>query len=287
MQLIEEIAKGHNLQTLELTESQKDTLVILKKMGKICSDLNLTYWCMYGTLIGAVRCNGFIPWDDDVDTAMPRSDYEKLLAYFQSHDNNVDGLYLDHYSMDETAFFPIMRICDRDHLLRFAQYGHSSGLFIDIYPFDGMGNDDDKAFWTSKKMSRKLFWLRHNQGLHSDVAAFPGNSAKTKIPNGIIKFFTNTRSNKSYFDEMEKISQTFKWEDSDYVGLPVWDPCIHFMKKTWFDETVRLPFEDTTIPVPAGYDALLREVYGDYMQLPPEDQRVPYHGYKAYRIVKN
>ena len=125
-----------------LAQMQKSTITILKKIDKICNTLGLTYWIMFGTLIGAVRDKGFIPWDDDLDIAMSRSDYDILHNYFINK-RTVDGLHLDCIDTNSRYPFYIDRICDDCWELEFNDFKYKSGAFVDIYPLDGMGKKED------------------------------------------------------------------------------------------------------------------------------------------------
>lgn len=269
------------MKRIELKESQKDTIKILKEIDAICSDLHLTYWVMYGTLIGTVRHQGFIPWDDDVDIAMPRSDYEKLLQYFSNNDNNIDGLYIDNPKTNNQCFFYISRLCDKEHSLIFDDRRYTSGLFIDIYPFDGMGQDNDKKYWEDARAKTK--YLRKMLDSTGTTKIFNGKNIATKFLNVPLILKARKIGNRVPFEEIDKLTKAFSWEESKYVGLPIADGELIFFKKDWFSETLYLPFEDITVPVPVGYDKILKDIYGNYMQLPPEKDRNPHHGYITYR----
>lgn len=267
---------------MKLKESQHDTLEILQKLDTLCKNLNITYWVMYGTLIGTIRHKGFIPWDDDFDVCMPRPDYDKFTKYFEQHDNDVNNLYLDNYRNDTTCFFWINRICDRDHELIFDRWGHKSGLFIDIYPFDGMGAEKDKEFW--EKNFKKYQDNVKGFYMASESTLLYGNSKSHKILNIPYDVYSKIRGKRYFYKRINSISRKYSWDESKYVGLPVWATWLRFLKKEWFSETVYLPFENTTVPVPSGYDNILRTIYGDYMKLPPEEQRKPQHDYVAYKL---
>ena len=267
---------------MKLKESQHDTLEILQKLDELCRKLNITYWVMYGTLIGTIRHKGFIPWDDDFDVCMPRPDYDRFTRYFEENNNDVDDLYLDNYKYNVNSFLWINRICDKEHELIFERWNHKSGLFIDIYPFDGMGDEDDKFFWKENKKRN----YNYVKGLYmaSEHTPFYGNSTVHKILNTPYDLYSKIKGKHYFYEKIDSVSKTFQWDESEYVGLPVWAMWLKFLDKKWFDETIYLPFENTKVPVPAGYDSILRTVYGDYMKLPPEDQRKPQHDYAAYKL---
>lgn len=270
------------MRKLSLKNTQEDTLVILSKIKKICEKLHLKYWGMYGTLIGAVRHNGFIPWDDDLDLAMPRKDYEIFLHYFKENDNQIDGLYIDNPLVNDESFFYISRVCDRDHLLEFDDRTYTSGLFVDIYPLDGMGTEKDRK--NIKKYARTAALLRKKMDLNCRKSFLCGKSFPSKILHIPLVLSVKCTGIKHLFYELDELSQKYQWDDSEFVGVPYWAGNLRFLNKTWFSETIDLKFENTTLPAPIGYDQILREIYGDYMKLPPKNERQPQHDYSTYKL---
>ena len=132
------------MKELTLREIQLGELGVLKKLKEICEDQGLRYFLFFGTLLGAIRHKGFIPWDDDVDVGMPREDYEKLLGYFRENSDALLPFRLMHFSTNENYIYPIARICDTRYQVDYSEtkeYG--LGLFIDIYPFDGWGDTEE------------------------------------------------------------------------------------------------------------------------------------------------
>lgn len=134
---------------LEFKESQRIALEILKKVACICEEHNFRYVLIWGTLIGAIRHNGFIPWDDDIDIAMPRPDYDKLLSFFKKHRDEL--MPLECLTMETRKNYPhmIARISDsRTWIDVVNEKDCGMGVFVDIYPFDGLGKTYDEAFKT-------------------------------------------------------------------------------------------------------------------------------------------
>ncbi len=269
---------------LSIRESQKISLSILKKTDRICRSLGLEYWIMYGTLIGAVRHGGFIPWDDDLDIAMPRPDFCKLLDYFKKHGNQVLSLHIDSIETVKNYPFYIPRICEDECRLVFDHYEYTSGVFVDIYPIDGMGCETDAVFW--KKSQKKIRHLQKGLMLSTSKDLLAGSHLVSKIGNIPFHMTAKRLGNKYYFNRLDEISCKFSWEYSKNAGLAVWDTGLHLFPKEVFQSTQRMLFEDYLAPVPAGYQMILESHYGDYMRVPPENERRPSHGYQAYRMDK-
>ena len=268
---------------LSVREIQLVSLEILKRIDAICKEQGLTYYLTYGTLIGAIRHNGFIPWDDDVDIAMPRKDYDALQCYFESHGAELQPLIALHNTKSRKLPFLITRITDT----RYKQIGECSedvpemGAFVDVYPLDGLGSTEEEAIAEKKRChSLSVAYLRscnfscHNKG------------------NGLFKRIAKTaraalmRSPEYYENQLLLSCSNDIYESSSYIACKVWtvsrlssviNPSCEFASVEY------VPFEDMLAPVPAGFDSLLRRIYGDYMQLPPENERVGHHGYS---IVK-
>lgn len=266
------------MEKAKLHEIQKAELNIFKEIDCICKELKINYWGAYGTLIGAIRHSGFIPWDDDLDLAMKRADYNLLLSYFQNNYKGPLNLHTIHTNKDYPYY--IARICDDKYCFIFDDYKYHSGAFVDIYPIDGLGNTKD--YWISKK--NKILSLRKGMTYASSKHFFWGKSILTKIIKTPYILICKIRGKEYYYEKIDHLSQTYTWEESTYVGLPVWANNLYFHDKTDFDEFIYVPFEDTTIQIPKQYDKILTEIYGDYMKLPPKEDQKPQHGYIAYKL---
>ena len=133
---------------------QEGALNILKKLDGICREQGLRYFLFYGTLIGAIRHKGFIPWDDDLDVAMPRPDFDKLVAYCRQHRQELQPMQLMTVDDNPQYVYPIARFSDTRYRVKYQgirDYG--LGLFVDIYPLDGCGNTEEEAkAWVQQPM---------------------------------------------------------------------------------------------------------------------------------------
>lgn len=128
------------MRELTIKETQAVSLEILYTITQICEKQGLRYSLIYGTLIGAIRHQDYIPWDDDVDIMMPRPDYEKLLKYLEKHIK--DYTYLRVFNCDKCKKYPYMitRISDDRYIIKMEnEKPYGMGIFIDIYPYDGLG----------------------------------------------------------------------------------------------------------------------------------------------------
>jgi len=265
-------------QELTLEEIQKGSYEVLKKIKEICDSNHFTYFLAFGTLIGAIRHNGFIPWDDDIDIIMPRPDYEKFLSYCREHEKELGHFALKHYTVDNNYIYPIARLIDTDYEIHYneaKEYG--LGLFVDIYPYDGFNPDDKK--WLKQ--------IRHNIRL-IDLCGYKKLPKATKwyknfyrVPGFFLSRFVNLHK---LIEKNDRLAQKYPYETAKYVNCSAWDwPVKTLYQKEWFDKTTTHVFVDQQFNIPVEYDKVLRIYYGDYMQLPPENERVGHHNYSAFK----
>ncbi len=264
---------------LTISEIQKISLDILKKISKICEENSFRYTLAYGTLIGAIRHNGFIPWDDDLDIQMPRPDYEALLKFL--HDNPIDNLMVFNHKWVHNYPLGISRIADtRYELIEDRVNQKGMGVFIDIYPIDGL----DNTYESAKDAYRLTDKLRKYIGIacrknkvynknHNLYAILKNYWGKTLIK---LKGLDNIQN------ELERVCSSRKFSDYEYVGIPNWNWIDLRYKREWYEHFEKHQFEDSVFYITKYYDDVLREEYGDYMQLPPVEKRVQHHDYVAY-----
>ena len=268
-----------NMKELTLQEIQQNSFQVLLKFKQICDENNLTYFLAYGTLLGAVRHEGFIPWDDDIDVWMPRPDYEKFVAYCIEHADALGPFVLKHYKTCKEYIYPIARLVDSRYKIEYTNAkDYGLGLFIDIYPLDGVNEKDKKHLDKLEFNMRKITMLGTGGYIRS----------KSKLKN-LVKYpyylLCKGQSLTKLIQKSDLLAQKYSYENSDTVGCIVWGIGEGRCRaKSDFAECVELPFNGGSFKVPVGYDRQLKMLYGDYMQLPPESERIAHHFYSAYKI---
>ena len=269
---------------MTIRETQQAALEILHTVAQICEEKNFRYYLVYGTLIGAVRHNGFIPWDDDVDIMMPRPDYDKLIDYLREHIGEYPHLEVFNRETCQAYPYMITRISDdRYEIIMENEKPFGMGVFIDIYPYDGLGNDQKEAVRFGMKGDR-LSSLCY-QATRDHFAIETTTSFFRKCIKMPVYLFCRLCGKERFQDELEKLARVKPYDESRFVGCVIWlswGVKDMYLRK-WFEGYTYMPFEGYRFRVPADYDKILRHTYGDYMQLPPEEDRVGHHYYKAYR----
>lgn len=275
------------MKELTLKEIQKASLQILKEVARICSENNIRYSLGFGTLIGAIRHKGFIPWDDDIDIVMPRPDYDRFLKYMY---DNKDKEKLKVFNRDTVDDYPygITRICDTDYLMDTYNINDCGmGTFIDIYPFDGIGS----GYETARNLMNEAFnYSSRICSAHLIRFRIPRTFSIKQIWKAY-KYFRESHKIGAafYFDKIKEIVSSLDYDNSILVGCPSWTLYRCVWKKEWVENLELAQFENEQFFIPVDYDEILRSIYGDYMQLPAEKDRIPHHDYKIYRknISKN
>lgn len=266
------------MRKIDIVELREILLSVMDEIHAICEKHNLRYYLSGGTLIGAIRHNGFIPWDDDIDIYMPRPDYDKFMKiYPQEGENNL----LEH-CLNEKYKYPYAKLCKKNTLLieKGGYGGVDLGVFIDIFPLDGLGNSEKEA----KALMRKLLpYVNLNLSLlveqwRSNVS-FIKNFAIWNLHNVALMM----GGHKKLLKKIDKIIRKYDYEESALVGEYIDE--IQYKRITdrkLYDVRLLHEFEGRQYYIPAGYDKILTDFYGDYMTPPPKEKQVLVHGFDAF-----
>ena len=271
------------MRKIGLEESQAVSLGILKRVADICDKKGLKYSLAYGTLLGAIRHKDFIPWDDDIDIWMPRPDYELLLSYSETHAEELAPLQVFNQKTCSKYPYMITRISDSRYVLDVkneANYG--IGVFIDIYVLDGFGSDllqAQKMASIAKKNASLLFLATR---LYYHFGTTKGFKKRLlKMPAFI---YAKLRGKKFFIQNIEALIAQNDYNSSDYIGCICW--CVNevreIFKKNQFENLQKCKFGRYEFNIISDYDIILRQIYNDYMQLPPLEDRIPHHLYDTY-----
>lgn len=258
----------------ELKRLQMD---ILDNIDVFCREHDIRYSMACGTLLGAIRHGGYIPWDDDIDIYMPREDYNRFEELFPEIYNGHLKLFSLKRSKDSMLAFA--KVYDtRTVCHELTTRNVNPGVNIDIFPIDDVP-DDEEEWQAYNRMRRKnLLKLRHSGMRISSLHSFVKNCGAIVL--GIRYMFTNRRRLAEYIDNIAQLhnDKGYKRCFECAMGLNVIRP----FRKSLFDELIDIPFEGHTYKGFKDYDEFLSDVFGDYMILPPIEKRISYHTFNAY-----
>jgi lipopolysaccharide cholinephosphotransferase len=259
----EEIRDGY-LVTSTMKKVWYVELELLKKFIQVCKKYNLQYYAEGGTLIGVIRHGGFIPWDDDIDIAMPRRDYDKLLKVGPkefSHPLFFQNCYTDRYY--SRGFSRIRNSETTAIALYEVKTKQNKGIFIDIFPLDNVP-DNNLEFVRQQKQIKIIKKILSNL---FEFSSYENKRIATYIKHFFVKLFFLAIPYSFIYWRLEKLYSKYSATSTAKVSLLSLD---HDNVKLYrdskdYDSFIMMPFEDIQLPVPVGYDHFLRRYYGDYM----------------------
>ena len=260
------------------------SLDILKDVHAFCVENNIRYSLFGGTLIGAIRHKGFIPWDDDLDIAMPRPDYDKFIhKYHSQNDYKVFARELP----NNEVYLAYARVCDMVRTK--VDYNNliwnkeSTGVWIDVFPWDGV--DDDKKAWEKRydimqKYSRIEGLLRYSHRPFSMNHSFV--QKKRWLKSKVFSLFYSFNIFDKHIELCRSVAfgQTKRIINCSFLKYGM----LACHNISVLDKFIKVPFEDQEFYVMEGFEQVLRENYGNYMQLPPVEERTRCHGGQHYWI---
>lgn len=279
---------------LSVEEHKARALDILLEVAAFCEQNGFRYYLAFGTLIGAVRHQGFIPWDDDIDIQMPRPDYERFAAAFNAapHERRLRAIV----PTDAGAHHTYLKVCDLDtvKIEQETDYRKSGypGVDIDVFPIDGLPTDDmeyKRCFLQKKKLYQRF------QGLERTVYTEDLHFGAVSLLKLVKRVFVVLRGRlfphlfrawrkDVLLERLHALETAVPFEGAELVG----DDCCRFSAfgdrhpRKDYEGYVTVQFEGHGVRAPIGYDAILTRQFGDYMTPPPEGQRMSTHQNQVY-----
>lgn len=258
---------------ISIAEMRKIQIEILDKIDFFCKAHHLRYSLCGGTLLGAVRHKGYIPWDDDIDILMPRPDYEKFLTDYRDKDGAV---VIQHYKNDIT--YPLRWARAIDSRTKLVSVTSVSGVFVDIFPVDGLPSPEEAKSYEQKLRKIKKHLVKatkyQSEALHKNALYLE------------LKYFVKKllfKSREKVLAEYEELFNSYDFEKSEFAGAIVSRfGAKETLPSSVFKEYIELDFEGKQYSCLKNYDLYLKTLYGDYMQLPPEEKRKTHHRFKVY-----
>lgn len=265
------------IKKLTLKEIKEKELAILDNFASFCDKNNLRYYLVWGTLLGAVRHKGFIPWDDDIDVSMPRPDYEKLVKLLKTEQIAPNISLRKPEDKKHPYFFP--KLVDNQTFVEEANIRKcfTTGIWVDIFILDGITDNEaerDQFCTKQGKLNKYLFYSIEREYKGSNfIKNFIGFFF---IP--ILRLFHSYLKKQIYIN-----SKKYDFESSAQVAENIgWNIKKTIIKKEDLEQT-KVTFEGKEYKTFKNYDERLKQLYGDYMKLPPENERL-YHKMDAWEI---
>lgn len=265
---------------LELKLFKERLVATLKEFDRLCKYNDIKYSVAFGTAIGVVRHHGFIPWDDDIDVVMLRSDYEKFIGLKEANNN---GRYKIISIGDKWYNLPFAKFSDTDvTLIEETRFPFNSGAYIDVFPLDPVCEGDVENMADKYRLLLSRYNNSIKKTLWKNIFTIDAKCIKNELSILLRERFKSS----IYFHDIKMFENNLKSIQSDWVVSYIWYPRLfkNFYNTSWFDDIIYLPFEDIKVPIFRNYDEILKEAYGDYMTPPPPSKQISHHPYVKFSI---
>jgi lipopolysaccharide cholinephosphotransferase len=272
------------MQELTLDEIKECELQIMKYIKRVCESNDLHYYLAFGTLLGAVRHKGFIPWDDDIDIYMLRDDYNKFIEIMKKEEGNYRLLareIVDEYDS------PLAKVIDSNTVL-IQDYGMSEscklGVYVDVFVIDDIPRNPEKQRKMLFAIQRCLInWHKSKKKIF-----YEKDSLIQKIWYLISGIYPKIKGSRYWLKQIDQILRNMMGtEKTDVLAELYWGGFrgtkLPVFSKNDFGDGIVVDFEDDAFCIPRNYEKILSAYYKDYMILPPEEERFSNHDYVAYR----
>lgn len=268
---------------ITLDQVKQRLLLMLQTFADVCDKNGIRYYLSGGTLLGAVRHKGFIPWDDDIDVNVPRPDCEALqkltsgkIGEFLLIRPNANSIYpANYWRLYDTS------IVIENSLKKAARKPVYHPLFMDIFPIEGLPQnpEDTKPHYQKMMFSKKMFGC-------INAPFWTGKTFPAKVAHELMRPAAKLIGREYWFRKIQGVAESIPFGSTDYIGVMMTN--IHQeeerVRMDEFLPVIKVEFEGNLFNAPKGYDIYLRQLYGnDYMQLPPEEKRQSHHTFRFYQ----
>jgi len=242
---------------------------LLRVFDNVCNKYGLKYWLSFGGLLGAVRHNGFIPWDDDLDVCMSRNDYEILLSHA---DEFRDQYFLQIPGKDIGYYYSFAKLRNSNTTalsIAFRYQNFNQGCYLDIFPLDNCKENDIEE---NAEIIKELLIQNSTTMKRSNLHPAEKDIERYKL--------YPYRNPDNVYKEIENIAKKHNQEKTDLCGTTImtfYKPQKMVWKKSWIDSLTQINFYGITSYIPFDYDNVLKTTYGKYEEYPPVEQRGVWH----------
>lgn len=266
------------MRKITMEENRQFQIDVLGTIDRYCKENGIKYFLIAGTLLGAVRHHGYIPWDDDIDIIMLRDDYEKFVKEF-----NVDGYYVVAPELNTKGYYlPFAKVCMENTFVEEKSKIMTAklGINVDLFPIDTVPEDN-------KARKKQLAHIKMNRNV-LDIIDTSVSRQRSWYRNAlltILQFFLLPVSPQKVVSRIVSLSKMFDGKESSLCGEIAWGCGEREIVHTdVFKDIEQLEFEGKKYDCPKGWDEWLSKRYGDYMKLPPLEQQKTHHDCNAYLL---
>lgn len=263
------------MERLTVDDMKAIQLELTDELDRICREQGIHYFIAYGSLLGAVRHGGFIPWDDDMDVVMLRSEYERLIAGFDSWKSS-DRFALASYR-DGKSIYPFVKLVDTTTrvLENFVDKGTSTGVWVDIFPLDDVNPRKRRPFIKNAILSLTRSFIVTDSSV--------GTNGLVKLAKRVVCPFARRLNALKYARAIDENARDACPEGSGIVADIVGEGKTNLLFPKSLFEPIEMRFENRVFMAPAGYERFLEIQYGDWRTPPAEGDRA-IHTFEAYRV---
>lgn len=272
------------MRKLDLEEIKKLSFAVLCAVRDLCDAHGLRYSLTGGTLIGAIRHQGFIPWDDDIDIMMPRPDYDRLIQIVKQTGAEFELLCLE--TCGENYGYPFAKACYKGTLVQERGIQESNtplGVYVDIFPVDGAGNH-----YCTAKLWCGMFQILHGLKLTANWTSYRRSKLRKWYvePMRYVCYLISKLLGRKWLGRaINCFLHGKEYAKCAYVGRLTGDyGTKEIMPRDFFDRCIEVTFEGENFKAITEYDRFLTILYGNYMMLPPKEKQVTHHEFDAYWV---
>ncbi len=264
------------MQALSLPEIQEIELEILDEIHSVCQKLGIHYLLAYGSLLGAMRHKGFIPWDDDMDISMMRAEYEVLIDRFNElRSSNRFKLLIARDGVSNLPYAKVIDVTTRVEM-RFVKECYWTGIWVDIFPLDFVNSPKPPLLLREKA----LFYRR----VFASSIPSPDRPLLQNLALKAASIFSEHENPIDLAVKLDECARSRTTIETPYLcDIVGWPESSHVYERAWLDPVI-VPFESREYYAPAGFEKILELDYGDWRTPPPEDKRIP-HSMAACRLA--
>lgn len=272
------------MKKLNINDIKKLSFEVLCSVRDVCEQNGISYSLTGGTLIGAIRHGGFIPWDDDIDIMMPRPDYDRFIRIVK--DGAFDFDLFSYETCGDDYWYPFAKVCHKNTVVKEKDIRESTlemGVYVDIFPVDGAGDH-----YRSARIRTMVFQFLHGLKVTSNWTSYHSSKLRKRYyePFRYVCYLISKLLGRKLINRaIDRFLRAKDYGKCKYAGRLVGDyGSKEIMPKELFESRIKVTFENESFDAVSDYDTFLTKLYGDYMKLPPIEKQVTHHEFEAYWV---